>query len=167
MSRMYVVQDWQNAAEYSGEIIGNRLKSSEQMFLPNGKANTKLFADSDSSLPKKKEIDHRPIEIRNIDKLDKAICVNYSNWKKGKISFDEYQAIDNVLQARHKKLVDRLTKLGYYSNQDEEQASSVAEKQEVPYVFDSAINEKLFPVYVYTMKQLFKFIWKIVRRILK
>lgn len=133
--------------------------------LPNGKANTQLYADKPV---KAKQEDLRPIEIRNIDKLDRAICVNYSNWKKGSISFEEYKAIDNVLQSRHRKLVDRLTKLGYYSNQESETSSpTVAENAFVPYIFDSAINKKLFPVYVYTMKQLFKFTWKIVRRMLK
>lgn len=46
MARQYIIQDWSDAAAYSGEQIGSRLTSSEQIhFLPNGKANINLYED--------------------------------------------------------------------------------------------------------------------------
>ena len=45
MSRTHVIQMWTDAAEYSGEMIGNRLSQSEALHMTrDGKANTKSFA---------------------------------------------------------------------------------------------------------------------------
>ena len=49
VGRSYLIGTWNNAAEYSGELIGNRLQSSTELFLSNGKANIRAFADE--SLP--------------------------------------------------------------------------------------------------------------------
>ena len=38
--RSYLIQSWNGASEYSGEMLGNRLKQSTQLFLANGQANT-------------------------------------------------------------------------------------------------------------------------------
>lgn len=54
MARHYVIQDWQNAAEYSGEMIGKRLARSHEIFLPNGQANTALFSDESTKPVKPK-----------------------------------------------------------------------------------------------------------------
>lgn len=50
MARYYVIQDWSSAAEYSGEMIGNRLSASqEHHFNRDGSANTSLYAEPEKN----------------------------------------------------------------------------------------------------------------------
>ena len=50
MARHYVIQDWSSAAEYSGEMIGNRLSASqEHHFNRDGSANTSLYAEPEKT----------------------------------------------------------------------------------------------------------------------
>ena len=51
IGRQYLIQTWNGASEYSGEMIGNRQRQSTQMYLPNGKANIEAFKEEE---PKKK-----------------------------------------------------------------------------------------------------------------
>ena len=166
MSRMYVVQDWQNSAEYSGEMIGNRLKASKGIYLPNGMANTALFADEE---PKKKSsIDMSiPLEIRQLDKLDSDILTNERMYRSGQRSEEMYKGIKKILDAKHEKLVKKLDRMGFFNEnetQEEESSWQWMEKPSLPYVFDSKINEKMFRVYVYTLKQTFKIIRNLLRK---
>lgn len=101
MSRMYVVQSWSGAAEYSGEQIGNRLKASEQLYLPNGQANTGLF--SDEALQKKKSksaferaclADNRYSRLLSIsEELDNDL-------ENGKLSLEDYIYAKKNIQTR-------------------------------------------------------------------
>ena len=54
MSRMYIVNHWNDAAAYSGEQIGDRLKDSTALhFNRDGSANTELYSE-ETALAKKK-----------------------------------------------------------------------------------------------------------------
>jgi len=56
IGRSYLIQQWNDASSYSGEMIGNRLKESTDLFLANGKANIGLFEEKQKA-PAKKKVD--------------------------------------------------------------------------------------------------------------
>ena len=89
MARQYIIQDWNNSAAYSGEQIGNRLTSSEQVhFLPNGKANIGLYED-DSAFQKDLKL-LGGVEDR-LDKLDDLELKLHKQFVDGKISAEELE----------------------------------------------------------------------------
>ena len=53
IGRSYLIQQWNDASSYSGEMIGNRLKESTDLFLANGKANIGLFEEKPKAPAKK------------------------------------------------------------------------------------------------------------------
>lgn len=89
MSRQYIIQDWNNSASYSGEQIGNRLASSEQIhFLPNGKANIGLYED-DSVFQKELKL-LGSVEDK-LDKLDDLELKLHKKFVDGKISAEDLE----------------------------------------------------------------------------
>lgn len=103
IGRQYLIQSWNGASEYSGEMIGNRQRQSTRMYLPNGKANIEAFKE-DEAKKKGKEI---PLEYkvfpqqRTFDKweaLEKEIEDAFLN---GSIDHDQYQEkIAYILQKK-------------------------------------------------------------------
>jgi hypothetical protein len=55
IGRSYLIQSWSDASSYSGEMIGNRLSKSNELFLPSGKANLALFDEAPKKKPKAKK----------------------------------------------------------------------------------------------------------------
>ena len=89
MSRQYIVQNWNNSATYSGEQIGNRLASSEQIhFLPNGQANIGLYED-DSDF--QKELKLLGSVEGKLDKLDDLELKLHRKFVDGKISAEDLE----------------------------------------------------------------------------
>lgn len=105
MSRMYVVNEWTNAAAYSGEMIGDRLKKSEGLhFNRDGSANTDLYADEpkqkkpsihirDRILPQQKRVTTLTNQMRDL----------VSEYKAGNIDIDEYSMLLSVLAAKRSR----------------------------------------------------------------
>lgn len=171
MARSYVIGSWNNADsyDYSGEqLMGNRNSQSVCMdhYLANGMANTKRYEDEQ---PKKKSsVDMSiPLEIRQLDKLDSDILTNERMYRSGVRSEEMYKGIKKILDAKHEKLEKKLDKLGFFNEnetQEEDNSYFYEEKPSSPYVFDSKINEKMFRVYVYTLKQTFKILCNLLRK---
>lgn len=89
MARQYIIQDWNNSAAYSGEQIGNRLASSEQVhFLPDGKANINLYED-DSHFQKELKL-LGGVEDK-LDKLDELELKLHKQFVDGKISAEDLE----------------------------------------------------------------------------
>lgn len=112
MSRMYVVNEWTNAAAYSGEMIGDRLKKSEGLhFNRDGSANTDLYADEpkqkkpsihirDKILPQQKRVTTLTNQMRDL----------VSEYKAGKIDIDEYSMLLSVISSKRSRAMELLAK---------------------------------------------------------
>lgn len=113
MSRMYVVNEWTNAAAHPGEIIGDRLKKSEGLhFNRDGSANTDLYADEpkqkkpsihirDRILPQQKRVKTLTQQMRDLVK----------EYKTGSIDIDEYSMLLSVLAAKRNRAEQLLAKV--------------------------------------------------------
>lgn len=103
IGRQYLIQSWNGASEYSGEMIGNRQRQSTRMYLPNGKANIEAFKEDEA----KKKGKETPLEYkvfpqqRTFDKweaLEKEVEDAFLN---GDIDPDQYQEkIAYILQKK-------------------------------------------------------------------
>ena len=112
MSRMYVVNEWTNAAAYSGEMIGDRLKKSEGLhFNRDGSANTDLYADEpkqkkpsihirDRILPQQKRVTTLTNQMRELVK----------EYQAGNIDIDEYSMLLSVLANKRHRAEQLLAK---------------------------------------------------------
>ena len=89
MARQYIIQDWNNSATYSGEQIGNRLASSEQVhFLPDGQANIGLYKD-DSAF--QKDLKLLGSAEDKLDKLDELELELHRKFVDGEIGAEDLE----------------------------------------------------------------------------
>lgn len=117
MARMYVIQDWQNAAEYSGEMIGKRLARSQEMFLPNGQANTALFADEEKPKHKPKDLMYRVLPQQSaIDRLEAMREELENEFDNGIRSLEEYQLLSVALDKKLDRAFKALERATSHSN---------------------------------------------------
>ena len=112
MARHYVIQDWSSSAEYSGELIGNRLSKSEgHHFTKNGMANTDLYADEpkqkkpsvhirDRILPQQKRVTTLTNQMRDL----------VAEYKAGNIDIEEYSMLLSVISAKRERSIHLLAK---------------------------------------------------------
>ena len=112
MSRMYVVNEWTNAAAYSGEIIGDRLKKSEGLhFNRDGSANTDLYADEpkqkkpsihirDRILPQQKRVQTLTQQMRDL----------VAEYKTGNMDIEEYSMLLSVISSKRSRAEQLLAK---------------------------------------------------------
>lgn len=111
MARHYVIQDWQNAAEYSGEMIGKRLARSQELFLPNGKANIALFADEEPKAKKKKSVaDSIDLAERHFQRMEKLSEELDDEYYSGEIDEERYELLRYKMDERLIKAFRRLEK---------------------------------------------------------
>lgn len=107
MSRMYVVNEWTNAAAYSGEMIGDRFKKSEGLhFNRDGSANTDLYADEPKQKKPSVSIQHRILpQAARVNKLTEQLKELVKEYQAGNIDIDEYSMLLSVVsQKRHRAL---------------------------------------------------------------
>lgn len=99
MARHYVIQDWSSSAEYSGELIGNRLSKSERHhFTKNGMANTDLYADEPKQNKPSIHIRDRILpQARRVERLTEQMKELVAEYQKGNIDIDEYSMLLSVL----------------------------------------------------------------------
>ena len=98
---MYVVQSWSDAASYSGEQIGNRLAKSQELFLPNGKANIALFADEEPKTKKHKSVaDSIDLAQKHFDKLEQMSIDLDNEYFDGEIDQARYDLLRYKLDER-------------------------------------------------------------------
>lgn len=127
MARHYIIQDWQNAAEYSGEMIGRRLARSQELFLPNGKANIALFADEEPKAKKKKSVaDSIDLSERHYQRMEAMSEALDEEYFAGEIDEERYQLLRYKMNERLLKAWKRLEKdsLPVWQKQEEKQAAS-------------------------------------------
>lgn len=105
MARHYVIQDWSSSAEYSGELIGNRLSKSEgHHFTKNGMANTDLYADEPKQKKPSIHIRDRILpQQRRVTTLTNQMRELVSEYQKGNIDIDEYSMLLSVISSKRAK----------------------------------------------------------------
>lgn len=105
MARQYVIQDWSSSAEYSGELIGNRLSKSEgHHFTKNGMANTDLYADEPKQ--KKPSIHIRDKILpqqRRVNTLTEQMRELVQEYQKGNIDIDEYSVLLSIVAQKRNR----------------------------------------------------------------
>ena len=101
IGRSYLIQQWNDASSYSGEMIGNRLKESTDLFLANGKANIGLFEEKPKA-PAKKPSAFSQIMLadRNYERLSglsEALDLQLDN---GELSLEDWAAARKNIDKR-------------------------------------------------------------------
>lgn len=114
IGRMYLIQSWNGASEYSGEMIGNRLKASTRLYLPNGKANLEPFKEDDK--PRSRQKKEQPLEYKvfsqqrtydNLEKLEKEL---EERLESEQISIEEFEELNYHLQEKKERAWRNLCK---------------------------------------------------------
>lgn len=102
MSRMYIIQDWNDSAAYSGEMIGNRLSDSNELhILPNGKANIQKYSDKPKN---QKHIRDQIIpQLSTLNKLDEQEKLLEKEFSSGSLSFQEYNELSIALEKKRSR----------------------------------------------------------------
>lgn len=116
MSRVYIQPSWVGACEgWSGDSPDNRKCKSTQLFLPNGMANTAIFADdyvetNETTSSPKLSYKHPECVLPGeefIDLLDQLELVTYKMYKEGMISKEQWLEEKADIQTMRDKEYDR------------------------------------------------------------
>lgn len=133
IGRQYLIQTWNGASEYSGEMVGNRLKSSTQMYLPNGKANIEAFKEDTSKKGRQRK--EEPLEYKlfpqqkAFDKLEALVQDIERKYLNLEISDEEYTEAMDVLEPKLAKAWTTLCKAkGWWEEPEETQIKKDVEK---------------------------------------
>lgn len=112
MARHYVIQDWSSSAEYSGELIGNRLSKSESHhFTKNGMANTDLYADEPKQKKPSVHIRDKILpQQRRVITLTNQMKELVNEYQKGNIDIDEYSLLLSVVSAKRDRAIKLISK---------------------------------------------------------
>ena len=178
MSRVYIQSSWVGAAEdWSGDSPDNRKCSSRELYLPNGKANTKAFAD-EAPKPKAKKkrsiVERVSLADSHYNRLEALSLELDKELESGNVSFEDYAYLRRVMNERLEKAWNRLAKArGFIEDTDEAEShnsfnenvdlgsknpskqsvfSSVSidySKVDMPAVFDSLKDDNFFKKFCY------------------
>lgn len=114
MSRMYIVNHWNDAAAYSGEQIGDRLKDSQALhFNRDGSANVNLYSEETAQAKKKTSI---PLKNRilpqvvRVEKLTAQIVELCNEYKQGLHTKEDYSLLLSVISAKRARAEKLLAK---------------------------------------------------------
>lgn len=118
MSRVYIQPSWVGACEgWSGDSPDNRKCKSTQLYLPNGMANTAIFAEDyvEASEKHKPTLSYRHPDCvlpgeEFIDLLDQLELVTYKMYKEGMISKDQWLEEKADIDRMRDKEYDRYEK---------------------------------------------------------
>ncbi len=109
IGRSYLIQQWNDASSYSGEMIGQRLKQSTDLYLANGKANIGLFEDKPKAPVKKKSafesISLPDSHYERLCGLSTALDLQLDN---GELSLEDWSYARRQLDTRLTKAWSRL-----------------------------------------------------------
>lgn len=124
MSRNYVIQEWQDAAAFTGEMIKNR-QSKGNHFVGNS-ANTALYADEE---PKAKAKPKRSIRYKiipqqtRLDNIEQMMRDLDAEYTEGGMSAREYAELSLVLEKKHDRAYQLLAKaMGWQDELSQEEA---------------------------------------------
>ena len=182
IGRSYLIQQWNDASSYSGEMIGNRLKESTDLFLANGKANIGLFEEKPKA-PTKKKTAFQSISLAdsNYERLCGLSDALDTQLDNGELSFEDWTYARRQIDERLAKAWSRLCKCrGWdengkdidnssdtglsFSLEDVQEARDIGEKQRVKrelvgnQVFDSLSETNSFLKLFILYKKCVKFI---------
>lgn len=111
IGRSYLIQSWNDAASYSGEQIGNRLKESTDLFLANGKANIGLFEEKPKAPAKTKSaFDSIMLADRNYSRLCALSEQLDAELDQGQIDLESWAAARKNIDLRLEKAWQRVCK---------------------------------------------------------
>ena len=114
MSRVYIQSSWVGAAEdWSGDSPDNRKCSSRELYLPNGKANTKAFADKEQKPKAKKKrsiVERVSLADSHYNRLEALSLELDKEMESGNVSFEDYAYLRQVMDSRLEKAWNRLAK---------------------------------------------------------
>lgn len=185
IGRSYLIQQWNDASSYSGEMIGNRLKESTDLFLANGKANIGLFEEKPKASTKKASaFSQIMLADRNYERLSglsEALDLQLDN---GELSLEDWAAarknIDKRLASAWLRVckernwnesgepLDNFADSGLsFSLEDIQEARDIGEKQRVKReltgneVFDRLSENNVFLGLFIKVKKIMMFLRKI------
>lgn len=125
MARHYILQDWQNAAEYSGQMIGDRLSKSSQLhFKKNGMANIDLYADEDpkkKTAKKKSAFEQITLADRHYQRMENLALQLDTEYEQGYLSDEDYIYAIRQIEIRKEKAWVRLCKVRGWSPEQSDQ----------------------------------------------
>ena len=110
IGRSYLIQAWNDASSYSGEMIGQRLKQSTDLYLANGKANIGLFEEKPVAKKKKSVADKIDLAQRNFDRIEQLSIDLDEEYFSGEIDEERYNLLRYKLDERLVKAWERLEK---------------------------------------------------------
>ncbi len=110
IGRSYLIQQWNDASSYSGEMIGQRLKQSTDLYLANGKANIGLFEEKPVVKKKKSVADSIDMAQKHFDKLEQMSIDLDNEYFDGEIDQTHYDLLRYKLDKRLVAAWDRLEK---------------------------------------------------------
>lgn len=125
IGRQYLLQTWNGASEYSGEMIGNRQRQSTRMYLPNGKANIDAFKEEEPKKGRQKK--EEPLEYKlfpqqkAVDKIEAMIEDVEKKYMSFELSDEQYHEAMDVLGARMAKAWLSLCKAKGWTEELEEE----------------------------------------------
>ena len=120
IGRSYLIQSWNDAASYSGEQIGQRLKESTDLYLANGKANIGLFEEKPKVQAKKSAFETITLADSHYERLANLSEELDKELESGKLSFDDWSYARKTLDVRLQKAWQRLSKARGWDDQPEE-----------------------------------------------
>jgi len=154
MSRMYIVNHWNDAAAYSGEQIGDRLKDSQALhFNRDGSANVNLYSEETAQAKKKTSI---PLKNRilpqvvRVEKLTAQMVELCDEYKQGLHTKEDYSLLLSVISAKRARAEELLAKAVSVKAPFEQEESSEDETsaQHSPQVNSPITPEKPVPIAV-------------------
>lgn len=123
MSRVYIQPSWVGAAEdWSGDSPDNRKCSSQELYLPNGKANVKAFADEEAKPKAKKRsiVERVSLADSHYNRLEALSLELDKELELGSVSFEDYAYLRQTMDARLDKAWKRLSKARGFDEQEDE-----------------------------------------------
>lgn len=104
MSRMYIVNHWSDAAAYSGEQIGDRLKDSQALhFNRDGSANVNLYSEEIAVAKKASKVSIKNQilpQAARVERLTQQMHDLVSAYKAGEMDCKEYTQLLDILTCK-------------------------------------------------------------------
>ena len=110
IGRSYLIQQWNDASSYSGEMIGQRLKQSTDLYLANGKANIGLFEEKPVVKKKKSVADSIDLAERHLARMEKLSEELDEEYFSGEIDQTHYELLRYKMDERLIKAFRRVEK---------------------------------------------------------
>ena len=148
MSRVYIQPSWVGAAEdWSGDSPDNRKCSSRELYLPNGKANTKAFAD-EAPKPKTKKkrsiVERVSLADSHYNRLEALSLELDKELESGNVSFEDYAYLRQVMDSRLEKAWNRLAKARGFVEDELEAESHNSYSQNVDFDSKNPSKQSVF-----------------------